>query len=73
MISVGGVPPVVDKLFIVHWGGNAFVLFLPVPVIPGCNVQFELFEAVCNPVFVGHAAGLCSPPQWMHLFLTLEN
>ena len=34
-----------------------------VPVKPGCDVQFELFEAVCSPIFVGHAAGLCSPPQ----------
>ena len=71
--SVGGVPPVVDKLFVVYWEGNTFVLFLPVPTIPGCNVHFELFEAVCNPVFIEHAAGSCPPPQWMHLFLILEN
>ena len=71
--SVGGVPPADDKLFVICWGGNAFVVLLPVPTIPDCNVHFKLFEAICDPFFVGQAAGLCSPTQWMHLFLTLEN
>ena len=70
---VGGVPPTVDKLFFVRWGGNVLVLFLPALVIPGCNVQLELLGAVCNQVCVGHTAGSCSPPQWMHLFLTLKK
>ena len=71
--SVGGVSPAVDKPFVVHWGGNTFVLFLPVPTIPDCGVHFKLVEAVCNPAFVGHVAGSCKPPQSMQLFLILEN
>ena len=71
--SMGGVPPAVDKLFTVHWGGNTFVLFLPVPTIPDCCVPFKVVEAVCNPTLVGHAAGSCKPPQSMQWFLILEN
>ena len=50
-----------------------FVLFLPALVVPVCDVQLELFGTVCNWVLVGHNAGLCSPPQWMHLFIMLEK
>ena len=49
------------------------VLFLPALVIPVCDVQLELLGAVCNWVLIGHNAGSCSPPKWMHLFLMLEK
>ena len=49
------------------------MLFLPALVIPVCDVQLVLLGAVCNWVLVGHNAGSCSPPQWMHLFLMLER
>ena len=49
------------------------MLFLLALVIPVCDVQLELLGAVCNWALIGHNAGSCSPPQWMHLFLILEK